>query len=297
MLKMKKKEKNKLSPVLMVLPLIILFVLLAIVPFVYMIYLSFYEYNLAEGGKPTFIGFGNYISIFSDEVARSSISFTALICIAVPVELFLGIAIAFFIRGIVAEKPIRSVLLLPMMIPAVVAGVAWKMLFNYEYGPINYFLSFFNIPKISWLGDYFYSRLGIILIDIWQWTPFIFLILYAGIQSIPKELSEAGKVDGASSMDIIKYIELPLLTPLIAVVLIIRLIDVLKIFDIVYMVTWGGPGYATHTLSYYIYKVGLSYGWDIGYASALSLLLLVVIVILINLLMKFLHLKESLELK
>jgi len=292
-----KIEKSKLSPILMILPLIILFVFLAIIPFIYMIYISFYDYNLAKGGSPTFIGFGNYISIFKDEVARSSIFFTILICIAVPIELFIGIAIAFFIRGIVAEKPIRSALLLPMMIPMVVAGIAWKMLFNFEYGPLNYFLSFFGISNISWLGDYFYSRLGIILIDIWQWTPFVFLILYAGLQSIPRELREAGKVDGASDINITRYIEFPLLAPLIAVVLIIRLIDVLKIFDIVYMVTWGGPGYATHTLSYYIYKVGVSYGWDIGYASALSVLLLAGIVILINLLMKFLHLRENLGFK
>lgn len=290
-------EKFKLTPILMILPLVVLFVFLAIIPFIYMIYISFCDYNLARGGSPGFIGFGNYISIFKDEVARSSIAFTVLICIAVPVELFVGMGIAFFIRGIVAERPIRSVLLLPMMIPMVVAGIAWKMLFNFEYGPLNYFLSFFGVSRISWLGNYFYSRLGIILIDVWQWTPFVFLILYAGLQSIPRELSEAGKVDGASGMGIIRYIEFPLLTPLIAVVLIIRLIDVLKIFDIVYMVTWGGPGYATHTLSYYIYKVGVSYGWDIGYASALSVLLLAGIVILINLLMKFLHLRESLGFK
>lgn len=294
---MRQREKLRLSPILLILPLVILFVFLAIIPFVYMIYLSFNDYNLALGENPTFIGLGNYISIFKDEVARSSITFTILLTIAVPIELFLGLAIAFFIRGVVVEKPIRSVLLLPMMIPAVVAGIAWKMLFNFEYGPINYFLSFFNISKISWLGDYSYSRFGIILVDIWQWTPFVFLILYAGLQSLPRELSEAGKVDGARGMDIIRYIEFPLLTPLIAVILIIRLIDVLKIFDIVYMVTWGGPGYATHSLSYYIYKVGVSYGWDIGYASALSLLLLVAIVILINLLMKFLRLRESLGLK
>jgi len=294
---MRQRGKLKFSPILMILPLIILFVFLAIIPFIYMIYISFYEYDLALGENPTFIGFGNYISIFKDEVARSSIAFTILICIAVPVELFIGMAIAFFIRGIAAERPIRSALLLPMMIPMVVAGIAWKMLFNFEYGPLNYFLSFFGISKISWLGDYFYSRLGIILIDIWQWTPFVFLILYAGLQSIPRELSEAGKVDGASGMDIVRYIEFPLLVPLIAVVLIIRLIDVLKIFDIVYMVTWGGPGHATHSLSYYIYKVGVSYGWDIGYACALSLLLLAGIVILINLLMKFLHLRENLGFK
>lgn len=289
--------KFKLAPILMILPLVVLFVFFAIIPSIYMIYYSFCDYNLIRGGSPSFIGFGNYISIFRDEVARSSIAFTLLVCIAVPIELFVGMGIAFFIRGIVAERSIRSVLLLPMMIPMVVAGLVWNMLFNFECGPLNYFLSFFGISKIAWGGDYFYSRLGIILIDIWQWTPLVFLILYAGLQSIPRELSEAGRIDGASDMDTARYIEFPLLAPLIAVVLIIRAIDVLKIFDIVYIVNEGGPGYATHTISYYIYKVGFSYGWDMGYASALSLLLLAAIVILINLLMKFLHLKEGLGFK
>jgi len=264
-------------------------------PFGYMIYISFHDYNLAEGGSLTFIGVQNYLAMFRDNVALSSIRFTLLlVCTAVPIELGLGIAIALFIRGITGEKVIRSSLLLPMMIPSVVAGIAWKMLYNYEYGPMNYFLSFFGIPRISWLGNYTFAQIGIILADVWQWTPFIFLILYAGLQSIPRELAEAAKVDGASEFEITRFIELPLLGPLIGVSLIIRIIDVLKVFDIIYMVTWGGPGSATHSLSYYIYKVGVSFGWDIGYAAAISLVLLGSIVALTTFLIRMLRLKKSL---
>ena len=285
----------KAVPFFMVLPLILLFLSLAMFPFGYMIYISFHDYNLAEGGSPTFIGVQNYLAMFRDNVALSSIRFTLLlVCTAVPIELGLGIAIALFIRGITGEKVIRSSLLLPMMIPSVVAGIAWKMLYNYEYGPMNYFLSFFGIPRISWLGNYTFAQIGIILADVWQWTPFIFLILYAGLQSIPRELAEAAKVDGASEFEITRFIELPLLGPLIGVSLIIRIIDVLKVFDIIYMVTWGGPGSATHSLSYYIYKVGVSFGWDIGYAAAISLVLLGSIVALTTFLIRMLRLKKSL---
>jgi len=291
-------RNTKLTPLLMVLPIIFLFLGLAIIPFGYMIYISFHDYNLAKGGTPVFIGIQNYISIFQDNVAMSSIRFTILLaCVAVPIELGLGIAIALFIRGILGERIIRSSLLLPMMIPPVVAGIAWKMLYNFEYGPVNYLLSLFGVSQISWLGDYTFSQVGIILIDVWQWTPFLFLILYAGLQSIPRELVEAAEVDGASRFEVTRFVELPLLSPLIGVALIIRVIDVLKIFDIIYMVTWGGPGSATHSLSYYIYKVGVSFGWDIGYASAISLVLLGGIVALTTFLIRGLKLKESLGFK
>jgi multiple sugar transport system permease protein len=282
----------------MVLPIVLLFLGLAIIPFTYMIYISFHDYNLAKGGVPSFIGVQNYISIFQDNVAMSSIRFTILLaCVAVPIELGLGIVIAIFIRGILGEKIIRSSLLLPMMIPPVVAGIAWKMLYNFEYGPVNYLLSLFGVSQISWLGDYTFSQVGIILVDVWQWTPFLFLILYAGLQSIPRELVEAAEVDGASRFEVTRFVEIPLLSPLIGVALIIRVIDVLKIFDIIYMITWGGPGSATHSLSYYIYKVGVSFGWDIGYASAISLVLLGGIVALTTFLIRGLKLKESLGFK
>jgi multiple sugar transport system permease protein len=226
------------------------------------------------------------------------VEFTAiLVVIALPLEMLFGMGIAWLFRNlIVGERFMRSLVLLPMMVPAVVAGIAWKMLFNYNFGPLNYFLSLFGISNISWLGDPNFARLGIIIVDLWQWTPFVFLVLYSGLQSMPAELVEAARVDGASSWAVIRYVELPILAPLIGTVLIIRLIDLLKLFDIIYMITWGGPGSATHSFSYYIYKVGLSYGWDVGYASALSIVLLIVVVFLVNLLMRVLRLRALLEL-
>lgn len=290
-------RRYRTSAILLILPLIIPLLALTIYPFLNMVYMSFHAYDLARNEPPRFIGLGNYANILQDGSARSTIEFTVLLVIvALPLEILLGMGIAWLIRDMLGERFIRSALLLPMMIPAVVASIAWKMLFNFEFGPINYFLSLLGVAKVSWLGSYPFARLGIILIDVWQWTPFVFLVLYSGLQSIPPELTEAAKVDGASSWQAIRLIELPLLRPLIWVVLIIRLIDILKLFDIVFMVTWGGPGAATHSFSYYIYKVGLSFGWDIGYASALSILLLAVVVLLVNVLMKVLRLRALLEL-
>ena len=294
---MKIKRRFKTVGFVMLIPLFSVLLGLTLYPFGYMVYMSFFRYSLASWERPQFIGLGNYRDILSDRTATSSVDFTLLLlAVAVPLEIVLGLLIAFLLRDTFGERVFRSAILIPMMVPAVVAGIAWKMLYNFEFGPANYFLSLLGSPKVSWLGTQLFSRLGVILVDVWQWTPFVFLVLYAGLQSIPRDVVEAGLVDGASGFSAMRYIELPLLRPLLFVVLIIRVIDALKIFDIVYMVTFGGPGSSTHSYSFYIYKVGVSFGWDVGYASALSVLLLVAVALLTNLLIRTLRLKETLEL-
>jgi multiple sugar transport system permease protein len=290
-------RQKKLIALFLILPIILLFAGLTIFPFMYMIYMSVHDYDLSKSVEWNFIGLRNYTNIFKDELAIASVNFTALlIFIALPIEMVLGMFIAWLFRDMVGEKIIRSTTLLPMMVPPVVAGIAWKMLFNYNFGPLNYFLSLMGIEKLSWLGSEIYARTGLIIIDVWQWTPFIFLVIYSGLMSIPNELVDAAKVDGANPFKVLIRVEMPILMPLISTVLIIRMIDILKLFDIVFMVTWGGPGHATHSFSYYIYKVGLSYGWNVGYASALSILLLIVVIILVNILMRILRVRELLEL-
>jgi multiple sugar transport system permease protein len=289
--------QSRFFAILLILPLVLVLLALTVYPFLNMVYMSFHDYDLAKGGDPKFIGLGNYLSIPHDRLATSSVKFTGLlVLIALPLEMLLGMSIAWLFRNMVAERLLRSLVLLPMMVPAVVAGIAWKMLFNYNFGPVNYLLSLFGIPNLSWLGHQTFARVGIITIDLWQWTPFVFLVIYSGLQSVPTDMVEAATVDGASPWAVVRYVELPLIAPLIWIVLIIRLIDILKLFDIIYMVTWGGPGSATHSFSYYIYKVGLSYGWDVGYASALSIVLLIVVVLLVNILMRILRLRTLLEL-
>lgn len=283
---------------LFVFPLVLLFLALTIYPFLYMLYISFFDYNLAGGGSPVFYGFRNYAAILTDPIATSTLEFTLrLVLIALPVEILFGLGAALLARDIFGGRLVRSLILLPMMIPAVVTGVAWKMLYSFDFGPLNYILSLFNITKQSWLGDYYMAQLSVIIAEIWQWTPFVFLILYAGLQATPWEIVEAARIDGAGTWGVVRYIEIPLLRPLILVVFLIRLIDILKLFDIIYMITWGGPGSATHTFSYYIYKVGLSYGWDVGYAAALSVVLLIVVAILMNVLIRTLQLPTLLGLE
>lgn len=279
-------------------PLVVLFVTLTTFPFLYMVYMSFHRYNLAAWTPARWVGWDNYVAIFvRDPTVGHAVRFTALfVAVALPVEMLLGVAVAFLVRDAVGERLWRAVILLPMMIPAVVAGVAWKMLYNFEFGPVNYALSLFHLGPVSWLGNFRMAPFGVILIDVWQWTPFVFLVIYAALQGVPRDLVEAARVDGAGPWQVTWRIEIPLVLAVLWVVLIIRLIDMLKLFDIIYMTTFGGPGDATTSLSFYIYKVGVSFGWDVGYASALSLLLLVAITLLTNLLIRSLRLRELWEL-
>ncbi|HXX39338.1 MAG TPA: sugar ABC transporter permease [bacterium] len=279
-------------------PLIVLFVSLTTFPFLYMIYMSFRRYNLAAWTPSRWVGLDNYVTLFArDPTVGRAVTFTAwFVVIALPVEMVFGVAVALLIRNVVGERAWRAAVLLPMMIPAVVAGVAWKMLYNFEFGPVNYALSFVHVAPVSWLGDFTMAPAGIILIDIWQWTPFVFLVVYAALQSVSRDLVEAARVDGAGPWQTVWWVELPLIRTVLWIILIIRLIDMLKLFDIIYMTTFGGPGDATTSLSFYIYKVGVSFGWDVGYASALSVVLLAAITILTNVLIKTLNLRELLGL-
>ncbi|MGJ8454666.1 carbohydrate ABC transporter permease [Pseudothermotoga sp. U03pept] len=290
-------QQRKRKGLFMILPAIVLFLVMTIYPFIYMIYNSFTNLDLSKKGTGQFIGLKNYFEIFQDRLAISSIEFTILlVLIAVPLEMIFGLGLSYLLRDLFGEKVLRSLFLIPMMVPAAVGGFGWKMLFNFIFGPINYFLGLLGFQPIEWFGKLNSARMAVMIVEIWQWTPFVFLILYAALQALPKDILDAGKVDGASGWKLFMYIELPLLRPIIYVTLLLRIIDVLRAFDTVYMTTYGGPGSATSTWSFYAYKVTVSYGWNIGYGSALCVILVIVSAILINTLTRILNIGKELGL-
>jgi len=289
---------NPKTKYLFILPLFFLYVSLTLYPFLNMIYISFFNYYLARGGEQEFIGLLNYQNMSSDYIVRDSVQFSVFIIIAgVITETLLGLGLALLILDSKGERVFRSISIVPMTIPMVVSGMVWKMLFNTVYGPLNYFLSFLGIGKISWLGDPFFARFTILIVDIWQWTPFIFLILYAGLKNVPVDLIEAAVVDGAGGWQVTRYVRIPFIRPLITIAVMLRLIELLKLFDIVYMITGGGPGTTTYSYSYLIYVVGFLTGINLGYASALSVVLLICAMILTALLIKMLNVKRLLGLE
>lgn len=271
----------------LVAPSIGFLLLIGIFPLFYAIYLVLHRWVLSSGKQPVFIGLGNFVKLFGDERL-----FTALVrtigfsLVSVACSFILGLVIAIILSE---RKPriIRSLILLPMVIAPTVVGLIWRFMFNDEIGVINYFLSIIGIDGPLWLGDQNVAIYALILVDIWQWTPFIILILLAGLVSLPKDVEEAAVVDGVSNWQMLIHIKIPLLRKAIFVALIFRAIDALRIFDTVYIITAGGPNNATELLSMYTYKTSFRF-FEMGYGALLAFVILFLVIITSRLLMPIL---------
>ena len=215
----------------------------------------------------------NFVQMFRDTDFHTTLLVTFIFTLGVVlVELILGFLLALLLTSI-RQRWLRVVLLLPTVIAPVVVGLTWKTLLSYDLGQINYFLRAAGLTSVNWLGTQATALISVMLVDIWQWTPFAFLIFTAGLQSLQVEPYEAAKVDGASYWQIVRRITLPQMTPIIAIVLMFRTLDAFKTFDTIYMITNGGPGNATDVLSFRIYQKAFFQN-QLGYAAALSVLTL-----------------------
>lgn len=271
---MSKKISSRLVPYYFILPCVFTLLLISVFPFVYSIFLSFQRYNLLKPAKNAFIGFNNYISLGSDERLWNALRVTGIFTsVTVAAELVFGLALAVFLnRNFVGKRAVRTLLTLPMVMAPVVVGVVWRMFYNADAGMFNYFLTLIGLDKKEWLGLGSTALFAVALTDIWQWTPFMFLMCVAGLESIPLEPVEAAHVDGANAWQIFTYIRLPLLKPIILIALLIRLTDSLRTFDLIYVMTGGGPGIITEIYNLYVYLMGFRY-FRIGYASSLATVL------------------------
>jgi multiple sugar transport system permease protein len=200
---------------------------------------------------------------------------------AVTLEFLLGILIFLALRIDVKGISIfRSLALVPMVVAPVAVGTIWRILYDPDYGIINYIISLLGFSPQMWLADPRMALFSVMLVDVWEWTPLIILFLLAGYQALPRDYIEAAHVDGASLIQELRYIILPLLSPIIGGILILRLIDAFKTMDTIFIMTWGGPGTATEVASVFIYKIGFRY-MDVGKAAATSYILLLMISILL----------------
>ena len=188
-------------------------------------------------------------------------------------ETILGLLLAvLFNRKMRYRKILRSIVLIPMMLPPITVALTWKMMYEYDYGVLNHMLGWLGIKPIEWISSTDLALYSIIFTDIWQWTPFAFLVILANLQSISPELYESAQVDGASAFQQFKSITLPLVKTGIYLVVLLRTIDSFRVFDKVYVLTGGGPGHATETLSFYIYRQGFSY-FDLGLSAASAIVM------------------------
>lgn len=271
------------------LPLNILLYATLIIPFALMIYLAFLAWNPALGiewWQAPFIGLDNFARAFSDSRFLAALTRTiAFVIIVVGIEFLLGLILAYFlIEEFKGKRIALSLIIYPLMLPWVVVALIFYLFFQ-DYGPMNNIFLRLLIGEaaqnIHWFLSSTTAFTSLIIADVWQWTPFMFLIMYSGLSAVPKRLLEAAQVLGAPSRTIFWRIQLPLIKPLMLIALVLRALEAFKVFDIVYVMTGGGPGTATETISLYIYRVAIEYH-DISYAAALSLIVLVILAIIIR---------------
>lgn len=274
----------------------ILFVLAMIAfPILYTFYLSFFDSTLSATKPPTFVGFDHYIEMFTDEDARFLLAVWRTVLFSVVslvVEMFLGVGIAILLnRKFVGKGLVKTVFLLPMVATPVAIGMVWTLIYQPTIGIANYALKAIGLPAQAWLGSADTALWSLIIVDIWQWTPMVMLITFAGISALPSDPYESAVVDGANPFQILTKITLPLLTPTILVAMLLRLVDVVKTFDIIYSTTQGGPGYATETMNILSYRQSFE-NFQFGEASA-TLIIFFIIVMLIA--VGFVKLKKKVQ--
>ena len=277
------------SPVLYVLPTVLYLLVLTVYPLFYSLYLSFQNYT-PKTNTFRFVGLANYLELVSDPLFLASFRNTLLFTLAVTLaEVVLGLLIAlFFERDFIGKAFLRTALLIPMLSTPMVVGLMWRFLLNADWGVINWLLHFVGIGPINWVGQSPWSLISLMLVDIWQWTGFAFLMLYAGLQTLPEEIFEAAKVDGANAWQRFLDIKLPLLRPLIIILTIFRSVDAFRSFDTVFALTYGGPGSSSYLLSFYAYLTGFSF-LRMGYASAIAYVMVIFVIVATTLMFRVLR--------
>ncbi|PNR96759.1 carbohydrate ABC transporter permease [Petrotoga sp. 9PWA.NaAc.5.4] len=284
----KRKGTGEKSPVLyFILPALILVGVVLIYPILYAVGISFFNWPLVDETSRGFIGISNYIRIFQDkEFWHALLLQLGFIFIAIPLELIIGFFVAILLnREFKGVKWIRSLLLLPVFVLPVLSGLTWRLMLQPEYGAISFILTKLGLPQTAWLAKPGSAYAFVIIQDIWRMWPFMFMFLYSGLINIPTSLLEAADLDGARFWNKTLKIIVPLLRPTITTALLLRLIDALRIFSEVFVMTEGGPGNATTLLSLYIYKQAFRY-FNIGYASAMGVILIIISLIIAILLVR-----------
>ena len=267
-------------------PGLIALVLVVLFPLLFTILTSLFEYTLVRPSYDTFAGIDNYRNALEENYFGESIVVTVKFVVAVVLlEFLIGFTVALMLNAVTRFKNVYyPILLMPLLINPVVVAQIWRMFLHPELGIVNYlggpiFSVLFGTPKVNWLGDPAIAFWTVVMVDIWHQVSFMIILLLAGLSALPKEPYEAARMDGASTLQSFFHITLPLMRPVIVVTLLIRLIFAIKTFDLIFIMTRGGPGTATDLISYFIYRSAF-YGLDIGQASAISVLLLIVVLAL-----------------
>lgn len=285
--------RTRWVPFLFLLPMAIVIIAIVIFPLVSLINNSLYRWNLLTGIR-TWAGLSNYWMVLSDPLFLKSLLRTLIFTIAVVmVELGLGFLLAIvFNRTIMGQGVIRSLLIAPMLIAPVAVGLIWRFMYEPSIGIINYLLSLGGLPAVRWISDTSTALIGVGIAEIWQWTPFVFLVFLAGLQGIPRSVVEAATLDGASAGQIMVEMQIPMLRWVILIIALLRFIDIFKMFDLIFVITRGGPGNSTYLIAFYNYVLGFTQ-FQMGAASATAFIILNIISVLTLILIRVLFRGEK----
>ena len=293
---MRKMFSDRYTKFYMLIPAIVYLILIGIFPLIFSFVLSFLNWDVAAGKPMTFAGLGNYIELFRDWRFRQTLLNTIIFVVsAISLEVIFGFGLALLLnRKLRGQTIFRVLFILPMMTTPVAAGYTWRMLYHVTNGPINHILGLLHLPIMPWLSDGRTALMSIVITDVWQWTPFVFIILLAGLQSLPREPFEAAAVDGASRIQIFFYLTLPMISSILIITILLRLVEAFKIFDIIFVMTAGGPGITTESSTMYAKIVGLSQ-YRLGYGAAIAYVLLILSIIFFIILTRVLPTEREME--
>ena len=291
---MKLKAEKRRAAFGLIAPAVAVLLLVNAFPIVFAVYVSLHFWRLGDPRGPRWSGVFNYedLLFFDDRFINAVFVSLKFVILAVAVEFILGFFLAFLfnakVRGL---ETLRKIYILPIMVMPLVAGLVWFYLFNENFGPVNWFFSLFGSDLIGFLTDRDLALLSVVIADAWQWTPFVMLVLFAALQSLPEYVYEAAKMDGLNRWQTFWRVTVPLLRPAIIIVVLIRFVDAFRMVELVFMMTKGGPAGRTEVIPWYLYITGFQ-SLKLGYAAAMAVLILALITILTQFFVRRLEYKE-----
>ncbi len=265
----------------------------AIYPLIYSLRLSFTDLT-ATDGTGHWVGFRNYIDLLTDplfwDAAKNSV---IMVAASVSLQVVLGTAMAlFFNLDLKGSWIVRGILVLPMLLTPIVVGVMWRALLNPDWGLVNWVIAQMGFEPPNWLGSINMAMKTLVMVDVWQWTPFVFVVVYARLQALPQDVFEAAQLDGASAFATFRRITLPLLMPAISLAAVFRAIDAFRSFDLIYGLSYGGPARSTTTLSFLSFQNGFQFQ-NYGYAAAVAYLMLLILIVGTTVLLRYVKLRSG----
>jgi multiple sugar transport system permease protein len=283
------QRREKLVALLLLAPAVLYLLALSVYPTIYSLWIAFHNYSLYRRDLISFSGFDNFTDLLDSDVFKQSFAVTLIFSFAaVAIELALGFAIAVLLdRKMRAANVLRTLLIIPVLLSPVAMGLTFRYIFAPTYGLLTYLMKSVHLPTADWTVSVTWALPVVIFADVWQWTPFVALIVLSGMQSVSTEVTEAAELDGLTEWQKLWRIVVPLIRPVLLVVVLIRLIDSIRMFDLVFVMTRGGPGSTTEVLSLFSYVTGFASG-DMGSASAIAWVTLVLVNMLVAIFLRFL---------